>query len=79
MNSSVLRCCIFLTLTSIVSESARVNPFIVGGNEVEPNSVPYVVNYSTIKAHLVHCYISSLSWLSVAYPNSHDGLQTTYV
>lgn len=43
-SSSVLRCCIFLAVTSIVAESARVNRFIVGGTEVKPNSVPYVVS-----------------------------------
>ena len=51
MHSSALRCCIFLflflALTSIVANlaaAARVNPFIVGGDEVAPNSVPHVVN-----------------------------------
>ena len=52
MHFQTLRCCIFLALTSVVAAaSVRVNR-IVGGEEVEPNSVPYVVSPTMTSTHM---------------------------
>ena len=53
MHFHTLRCCIYLALTSVVvaAASARVNR-IVGGEEVEPNSVPYVVSPTMTSTHM---------------------------